>query len=102
MCQAYDGERASIIAGENSAAIEGFAAARKGLPKSTNPFVKFGLKYNLEAWDHGWGCWHEGILPWALERQYYLKGKFLEGQKIREQFAKTREIPAELERFLRD
>lgn len=100
MCQAYDGERASIVAGENYATIEGFVAARKGLPKSTNPHTKYG-KYDSEAWGHGWDCWHQKILPWALEREYHLKGRVPDAQKASEQFKLTGEIPAELERFLK-
>jgi len=101
MCQAYDGERASIITGENYATIEGFAAARKGLPKSANPHREFGM-YDREAWDHGWDCWHHKILPWALERVYHLEGKISEAIEAKKRFELTKEFPAELERFLRD
>ncbi|MDO8504283.1 MAG: hypothetical protein Q7S36_00320 [Candidatus Liptonbacteria bacterium] len=100
MCQAYDGEWASITASENFAVIKGFAAARKGLPKSANPHAKFG-KYDREAWDHGWDCFHERILPWALERHYHLQGRIPDAQKARKQFELTGKVPAELERFLR-
>lgn len=101
MCQAYDGERASIVASENRATIEGFTAARKGLPKSANPHTKFG-KYDSDAWDHGWDCWRHKILPWALERVFHLEGKIPDAINAREQFESTGKVHAELERLIKD
>ena len=103
MCQAYEAERASIIASENYATIKGFMAARKGLPKSANPYHKKFDTYRREAWDHGWNCWRKPrVLPWALEQKYHREGRYADAQKAREQFELTGKIPAELERFLRD
>lgn len=101
MCQAYDGEKALIAAGESHATIAGFTAARKGIPQSANPCGRF-EQYNRNAWNHGWACWHEGILPWALERQYHDEGRLSDAQKAHEQFRLTRELPVDLKRFLHD
>ncbi len=97
MCQAYDAEWASITAGENQATIEGFGAARKGLPKSANPYIKLS-KYDREAWDHGWECWRYGILPWALEK--YFAGDRSRIEDARGRFGLTKKLPPELEKLL--
>ncbi|MDP3999689.1 MAG: hypothetical protein Q8P76_03830 [bacterium] len=101
MCQAYAGEKALITWGEDCATIAGFAAASKGIPKSANPYNRF-ERYNRDAWDHGWACWHERILPWALEQQYHQDGRITEARKACELFKLTRELPADLQRFLPD
>lgn len=100
MCQAYEGERASIVMSENQATIAGFVAARKGLPKSANPHAPI-WRYDREAWDHGWNCWQIKILPWALAQELRKNGKFSEAQDAERRFALNREIPAEIEPYLR-
>lgn len=101
MCQAYDGEKALIAAGENHATIAGFTVASKGTLQSANPYSRF-EQYNRNAWNHGWSCWHEGILPWAIERQYRDERELLDIKNVHAQFRLTRELPADLKRFLHD
>ena len=95
MCQAYAAEKAAIITGEDYATIAGFTAARNGASQSSNPYGKL-EEHGHDAWDHGWGCWHERILPWALERNYHRDGRIAEAQKARQQFKLTGELPPEL------
>lgn len=100
MCQAYEAERAFIVAGENRATIAGFKAAREEKPKSDNPFT-WG-KYNKEAWSHGWECWHQKILPYPLESILLKKTNYdysrTNGAKNR--FKKTRWLPKILKEAL--
>ena len=89
MCQAYEGERAGIVASENRATISGFAAAHTNKPKSTNPYNQYNILFGYErdAWDHGWDCYQttEGgrILPYALEAVFLQKGEYEKAQKAR-------------------
>lgn len=101
MCQVYESERASIVRGENQATIAGFVAALKNLPKSKNPHDSF-REYDRKAWDHGWNCWQIKILPWALAQILRKDGKFSEAQEAERRFALDREIPLEIEPYLRD
>lgn len=65
MCQAYEAERNFIIAGENWETRKGWIAHRDGKPITANPNYS---GYYKEAWDHGWRCREEGIIPWAIEK----------------------------------
>jgi hypothetical protein len=67
MCQAYEGERASIVAGEEWSARSGYAAHRDGKPLTDNPHYS---GYDQRAWDHGWKCREEGIVPWSIEKRF--------------------------------
>jgi hypothetical protein len=66
MCQAYEGERASIVASEQRATKEGYNAAKNGQPKS-NPYDRRWDMYRHDAWNHGYGCFEEGIIPYCME-----------------------------------
>ncbi|MBI4152395.1 hypothetical protein HY495_01680 [Candidatus Woesearchaeota archaeon] len=98
MCQAYEGERAGIVALEDRATIKGFAAARAGFSKSANPYYWSGLF--TEAWDHGWGCWQEKLLPWALEQRYRTITDIPTSIHARQKFKETQDLPPELERIV--
>lgn len=63
MCQAYAAEAAYIRSGEDWATKKGFAAHRDNLPITENPYMS---GYYKEAWDHGWNCRKEGIVPWSI------------------------------------
>lgn len=92
-----ESEHSFIIRIENRATIHGFGAARSGKPKESNPFNnKPWSRYQREAWDHGWGCWHERLLPYALEQDYHLVGNFVRVAEVREQFKNTGELPLDL------
>lgn len=66
MCQAYEGEFNYICSIEQYAARAGYIAHLKGEPFLANPHNKWS-KYEREAWDHGWGCREEGIVPYGIE-----------------------------------
>ena len=72
MCQAYEGERAMIVSGENRASLEGFKAALLNKRKTSNPYHKQYQGYDFKAWDHGWSCFNESprLFPFALELKY--------------------------------
>ena len=70
MCQAYEAEYTSIVRGENRATIAGFKAAQNGEEKRRNPHSSKYDGYNYDAWNHGFDCFKERLLPWAIERQY--------------------------------
>ncbi|MDO8495473.1 MAG: hypothetical protein Q7S32_03050 [bacterium] len=97
MCQAYEAERYLIAYSENSATIVGFKAARDGQTKDTNPHR---LKYEREAWDHGWACWQTRLLPWALEKHYYSVNDYKGARQAREQFENYGTLPQDLEDLL--
>ena len=99
MCQAYEGERNYIVAGENIATKRGFAAAKLHKPKDSNPFYSLGI-YDREAWNHGWESWHERLLPWALDREYRKITGAWQTQDIQPQFKDTGKLPDELETIL--
>src|SRR3989344_6417478 len=94
MCQAYEGERAAIVALEDSATLKGFAAARNGVSKDSNPY-DWSKSYR-DAWNHGWGCWQESLLPWALEERYRTMTDIPTSISARERFRETRGLPPEL------
>jgi len=100
MCQAYEAERASIVAGENRATIEGFKAASEGKLESDNPF-NWG-KYDKEAWDHGWRCWHQKILPYALEGIFLRETNFDYSKTaiVKDRFERKRSLPKILKQAL--
>lgn len=100
MCQAYDAERAVILAKENLATLRGFAAARLARQKSENPYHQKGEMYSFDAWNHGWNCWWERILPWALEKTYHSRGDYAGAQQARFSFEKTGKLPEELEKIV--
>lgn len=67
MCQAYEAEAASIRAGEAYETRKGWIAHRDGQPVTANPNFS---GYYKEAWDHGWRCREEGIIPWSIVSRY--------------------------------
>lgn len=88
-----------MIALEDRATMKGFAAARNGVSKDSNPY-DWSKSYR-EAWDHGWGCWNEKIFPFALEKSYRESGRdYAEISKARVNFEVNRELPPELERIV--
>lgn len=91
MCQAYEGERNLVIGLENNATVKGFAAARAGKPRKSNPYHREYERSMWQNWDHGWSCWQKKpfILPWALESEL----PFEERAGARLRFEKTRELP---------
>ncbi len=95
MCQAYEGERAAIVAGEDHATIKGFAAARNGMSQESNPYAW--SKYDGKAWDLGWGCWQEGLLPWSLEKIYRENADLPEVYAAVQDFKVLGKLPLELE-----
>jgi len=97
MCQAYEGERNSILSSENYACIKGFTAAKSSKPKTNNPYYS---GYEYEAWNNGWECYQERILPWALERHYHAKGDISGGAKARNYFKRTGKLTKKLEKLL--
>lgn len=107
MCQAYEAEYNAIVAGENFSTREGFAAAANGGKLGDNP-CPWSI-YEGQAWYHGFACWYQGILPWAVESRY-IRDKFIaegkspyggEAQQVRLDFSKTGELPTWLLRELR-
>lgn len=90
MCQAYEGERAAIVAGENYATKQGFKAAATGGKLEDNP-DKWSI-YSGNAWYHGFACWMSGLLPWAIERELE-RGT---GQRTANTFRQTGELPTSL------
>jgi len=66
MCQAYEAERNFIIAGEERATIEGYRAHRDGKLLTDNPNFP---GYDHKAWEHGWQCREEGIIPWGIVKR---------------------------------
>ena len=98
MCQAYEAERNSIVAGEERVAIRGFAAARAGEPENPNPFAW--SKYDSEAWNHGHGCFEARILPWGLEKVYREVVGISAASEAQRKFQETGELPDELEKII--
>jgi len=101
MCQAYENERAGIVASEHYATIKGFAAARQSKSKSDNPFNTPYFSYEKDAWNHGWNCWHERILPAALQKQYWNKGDYAKAQSESFLFEATGKLSPELEQIIK-
>lgn len=100
MCEQFYREKSHIIYREHNASIEGFKAARDGKPKSRNPHDTYNYKNLREAWENGYGCYQEGIIPWALESLYRDKtGKSL-SNKLTEQFKTERKLSESLEKLL--
>lgn len=99
MCQAYEGERNFMIYMEERATIAGFKAAKLSQPIDSNPKT---FQSERERWEHGYGCYQEGIIPWAIEQEYHrIPGKSLaDKQNIRKRFEETKELPLELERLV--
>jgi len=87
-----------MVALEDGVTIRGFAAARNGVSKDANPYAW--SKSYQNAWDHGWGCWQEKLLPWALEQQYRKMTDIPTSISAREKFKETRDLPPELERIV--
>lgn len=58
MCQAYEAEAAAIRSAERRASMAGYEVAKKGKPVTENPFTSGYQRYEKEAWDHGWSCYH--------------------------------------------
>lgn len=67
MCQAYEGERNFILRTEDRYTREGYEAAKSGKPKEVPNQIKGDLYYE-PAWLHGYGCFEEGIVPYAVEK----------------------------------
>jgi|SRR3989338_8702294 len=101
MCQAYEDERAGIVDSEHRATIKGFAAAKFNKPQSSNPFTTLYFSYERDAWNQGWECWQERLLPYALEKMYHQKGQYKEAQDAREKFKETGELLPELEKIVK-
>lgn len=113
MCQAYEGERAAIVSGENFASLRGFKAALLNKPQTSNPYHKQFEGYNFRAWDHGWNCFMgpHRLFPFALELEYHqhceivLKKDWYDYglavlRKMEKQFEKTGKLPAILKKLL--
>jgi hypothetical protein len=64
MCQAYEGEYRLMCSLEDFACEEGFFAALQGQPC----FCQGSLC--KEKFEHGYRCFQQGILPWAIERKF--------------------------------
>src|SRR3989338_16359 len=96
MCQAYDGEARAAVSGENALTLRGFAAAFVGKP---NPYSQCS-GYEVDAWTHGWRCFHEGLLPSAVKQAYARAGHSLPSE-IDVHFKETKELPCDLSDFLR-
>lgn len=78
MCQAYEAEHNYIVQGEHRATTEGFRAAFHGELQTTNPYGGFET-YNRNAWDHGYRCYAEKILPWPIAKRFdYDTRKYIE------------------------
>jgi len=102
MCQGYEAERRGIVMSENLAAVAGFKAAQKGEPKSSNPYNHLHWnEYAREAWDNGWGCWHERILPWAIGGALRINGDYAGAQKAETFFEKTGKLPVIVKKILK-
>lgn len=100
MCQAYDCEWALIVAEENRATMCGFAAAQFHSSKTENPYHQKSEMYSFDAWNHGWNCWQERMLPGALEKTYQLRGDYAGAQQARIYFEKTGKLLEELEKIV--
>lgn len=106
MCQAYEAERAAIVSGENYSTRKGFTAAAIGANLEDNP-LSWSI-YDGQAWYHGFACWHEGLLPWAIESHYVrdrlvAQGKSAyggEAQQLVSDFRNTGRLPTWLLREL--
>ena len=99
MCQAYEGERASICAGEDHNTHMGFVAAATGKRLEDNPNYKGGL-YDRKAWFHGFACWMVGLVPWCVERDLIYSwaeqsgsDKYKIKQDISREFNKNGKLP---------
>jgi hypothetical protein len=92
MCQAYEGERRAIVAGENIASVKGFAAAHANKPKSANPHKSPFCKYQHDAWNHGWESYKEGHFPWGLEKLYRKKVSLETVYRVTERFREKRSL----------
>ncbi len=101
MCQSYENKRAGIVAGEDYAVIKGFAAAKTNKPKTDNPFSTSSFSYEKDAWEHGWYCWHERILPAALQRNYWAKGDYEKAHHESFLFEATGKLSQELEQIVK-
>ncbi len=93
MCQAYDGERRFIVNSELRSAKEGFKAAYSGKSVEDNPHT---LLWNKEAWDRGYSCFMDGIIPWGVERELREKVGYGKTSEIRIKFREHKEMEQEL------
>lgn len=59
--QAYEGERSFIVAGERYQERRGYEAHEQGKALAENP--NYPGTYDFKAWEHGWECRAEGIVP---------------------------------------
>ena len=96
MCQAYEAEKRSIILGCESMVLRGFVAARLGRPQQTNSPHGF----NENVWNHGWRCWHERILPWALIKELGFERRRQACEAFNNYQELLPELEVRLERFL--
>lgn len=95
MCQAYDIERRAMISHEHRLSIEGFNAARLGEDPTPNT-DEILYEFERKAWIHGYNCFSEKLLPWAIESQYHIANNMEEGIRIRKEFKESGELPKEL------
>lgn len=63
MCQAYEGERASMVSGESRQRELGFNAFLEGKSCQDNPNNRWST-YNVNAWFIGWVTAKEGRELW--------------------------------------
>ena len=93
MCQAYEAEYSFIVTYERINTTLGFFAAADGKPITTNPNPWD--KYYKDAWDHGWRCFGERLLPWSIESRL----KYPERIKSREYLKRTGKISAAIKKL---
>lgn len=100
MCQAYEREQHSIIASEERASIQGFTAAINKKTKTDNPYPLTGQMYEHDAWNHGWGCYQEGIIPWGLEKLYRQESTIERAYHMCDRFRKNRYLSPVMRQIL--
>jgi hypothetical protein len=67
MCQAYEAERAFVVSCEERQHRAGYLAHLQGEPITAMPPRMFCSEQ--EAWQHGWACREDGIIPWCIQRE---------------------------------
>lgn len=94
MCQAFGDEHQSVR--------QGFKAAHEGKPNTDNPYSDGDKR---KAWDHGWDCYYDGILPFAIEVEIRktkdnVSDRIVYASEVANEFFTTRQITPEIQRVL--
>ncbi|MBX4212188.1 hypothetical protein KW787_01885 [Candidatus Pacearchaeota archaeon] len=103
-CHVFEGERAMLVSIEQTLTIKGFAGAQAGTEKVA-PQPECWTRGYQEAWEHGWACYKERILPWAIQWRVYREKDKEQGvqhsNEAEEHFKRTGQLRKEITDFLR-